>query len=118
MPGHLAPDGPTQGARATMRKLSLSALMGCGTRLASDICFEYPQTVPEEKSPFLSLLLGAKSRQHLRKKAKITAIVPAPKPPNPSKQYAFLLGLPRTLALLGGTEYLALCLTHDLPSGI
>lgn len=85
MPCHLAPDGPMQGARASMCKLSLSTLMGSGTRLASDICFEYSQTVLKERSPLLSVLLGVKSRQHLRKKIKITALVPAPRSPN-SKQ--------------------------------
>lgn len=32
MPCHLAPDGPVQGGRASMCNLSLSTLMGCGTR--------------------------------------------------------------------------------------
>lgn len=58
-PCHLAPDGPTQGVRASMCSLSLSTLMGCRTRPASNTCFEYPQTVPEERSLLPSVLLGA-----------------------------------------------------------
>lgn len=58
-PCHLAPDGPTQGARASVCNLSLSTLMGCRTRLASNTCFEYLQTVPEERSLLPSVLLGA-----------------------------------------------------------
>lgn len=51
--------GPTQGVRASMCSLILSTLMGCRTRLASNTCFEYPQTVPEERSLLPSVLLGA-----------------------------------------------------------
>lgn len=97
---HLAPDGPAQGRRASMCNMSSSTLIGCRTR-----CFWYLLYVSPNhaRSPCLSVLLAAKSRQHLEKKTTKTQLLFLPQnPPNPSKQYAFLLELRRMVALLGG----------------
>lgn len=91
--------GPTQGVRASMCSLSLSTLMGCRTRPASNTCFEYPQTVPEERSLLPSVLLGANPGR-IWKKIKITVLVPAPRSPQPKQ----LIGISARTSKTDGTS--------------